>query len=919
MEGRDGAAPQRSRARRDRSDGRRKPSRGSRREKPGGDGGRAAGGGTRGDEGRRRSGGDAGGGSGGGEGVTVNEFLDRQRSMQDRASSSRAEASRQRRLEESFGHEGDPGAGAIVRHDPDRGGGGGGGARVVDAVPADHPSSGIVQSHRTCTLCHRSLPRSQFSERDRYGVSLSIAPGAVCRTCAMTVCAVRLKSMPATEHLLLEYAQRGERMIASGGMNHALLTGPAPRNAGLLEGDPDASNESALVLRRGSDDMEGRELTVFNGEAAAGGNRRGLRERGADVMGMPRDVNDAFDGRHYGTGDGDRPADVADCRYIDALLRMPCYLNLNAFGLFTSSDQASVSMAALEAVRLYGTLGGRYFIPHDCDGNAAPTKKRTKKRGQRAEYETQPEYDPGTNPRGVVCLVLGEGSQPRTAVLASQHYGWTALAVDPDLSEEWDGYHEDIPGFTGISASISDFMDSADETMVEFRQAEVTHLVIVGVQAQSGDGLRLRGKGHISEIRARYDDVPTTLVSVSPVRAAKLVPVGRRAGQCGSKLERDIGYEPNCSYVDEGVFSRCRQVEVWNFHNADDEEGGESDGGGGEYDEGHQDDSYQGRKQAEEEEARGDRRRSRRTSRSPGRRRRGSRRKGRGDDGDEGPLKDVRLKSQGEKDAERRRFLEDRVAEFNRGEYDQVEEDDAIVATADVGNNDIVTYDEEEDEEGSLSTLSTKGTLERLGSSGNYGQLRVVSGIDEEGRIIQDQDHHPQQSEGGGSLDRRERTAAELEEQVVQLSIRLSEMEENSPLYTETADRLNEVQEELRRVRELESDTEGEDDGRRGQDWADAVANDDDGGAVCAATALPDEGEMDQVWEKAMARHGEQKELVDQFDEYYGNGEQKGDEDENDAAAEGPGGGEMPPNWEAIFDPSSGEYYYSNFVTGEFP
>ncbi|EJK67003.1 hypothetical protein THAOC_12015, partial [Thalassiosira oceanica] len=185
----------------------------------------------------------------------------------------------------------------------------------------------------------------------------------------------------------------------------------------------------------------------------------------------------------------------------------------------------------------------------------------------------------------------------------------------------------------------------------------------------------------------------------------------------------------------------------------------------------------------------------------------------------------------------------------------------------------------------------------------------MVSGIDEDGRIIQDQDHHHHHHRSENGLDRRERTAAELEEQVVQLSIRLSEMEESSPLYTETADRLNEVQEELRRVRELESDTEGEDDGRGGQDWADA--DDDGGGAVCASAALPDE----EVWEKAMARHGEQRELVDQLEEYYGDGGQGGGQDENDAAAEGPGGDEMPPNWEAIFDPSSGEYYFSNFVT----
>ena len=57
---------------------------------------------------------------------------------------------------------------------------------IIDTVPSDHPSSSIIQTHRTCTVCHRTLSRSQFSERDRYLVHLSLGPGAVCRTCSMT-------------------------------------------------------------------------------------------------------------------------------------------------------------------------------------------------------------------------------------------------------------------------------------------------------------------------------------------------------------------------------------------------------------------------------------------------------------------------------------------------------------------------------------------------------------------------------------------------------------------------------------------------------------------------------------------------------------------------------------------------------------
>jgi len=112
------------------------------------------------------------------------------------------------------------------------------------------------------------------------------------------------------------------------------------------------------------------------------------------------------------------------------------------------------------------------------------------------------------------------------------------------------------------------------ETMIAYsnpdRDGRVEHLVIIGVQMKH-DQIRLRDHASINDIRARYQDVPTTLISMSPVRKATLVPK-RREGQATSALERDVGYEPNCSYVDEGVFSACRFVEVWNFHNADDDD-----------------------------------------------------------------------------------------------------------------------------------------------------------------------------------------------------------------------------------------------------------------------------------------------------------------------------------------------------------
>ncbi|EED93163.1 predicted protein [Thalassiosira pseudonana CCMP1335] len=360
---------------------------------------------------------------------------------------------------------------------------------AVDTVPSDHPSSTIIQTHRTCALVPVNSPPM-------------MTPNSMMRR---------------------EMVSIGAQSVATGYKS----------------------------------------VGTMGGMSSAG-----------------TDVNTVFSGV---PPEEERPTHIADCKFIDSMLSMPCYPNLNTLGLFTSSRDVSVSMAALEAVRLYGTLGENCFVPHDMNGEKVASRKKCGG-GSIDSINRSGMKDTGVNPKGVICLVIGEGRTPRTAVLASQHYGWTALAIDPNLSEEWDGFHDDIPGFTGYCGSTNDFMDNAvefTETMVEYSNDSVEHLVIIGIQ-MTKDQMRLRGRSDINAIRARYEDVPTTLVSLSPIRKATLAPK-RRTGQCGSKLEKDVGYEPNCSYIDEGVFSACRLVEVWNFHNAEDDE--RSHGESGDYDE----------------------------------------------------------------------------------------------------------------------------------------------------------------------------------------------------------------------------------------------------------------------------------------------------------------------------------------------
>jgi hypothetical protein len=91
----------------------------------------------------------------------------------------------------------------------------------------------------------------------------------------------------------------------------------------------------------------------------------------------------------------------------------------------------------------------------------------------------------------------------------------------------------------------------------------------------------MTGGGRIHEVRSRYGDVPTTIVSLCPVRGTDLAPPGAERRYHANRLQGDLGYAPNCWYVDGGVFSECREVKVWNFHNTDDEDDSDDVDGGG--------------------------------------------------------------------------------------------------------------------------------------------------------------------------------------------------------------------------------------------------------------------------------------------------------------------------------------------------
>jgi len=183
-----------------------------------------------------------------------------------------------------------------------------------------------------------------------------------------------------------------------------------------------------------------------------------------------------------------------------------------------------------------------------------------------------------------------------------------------------------------------------------------------------------------------------------------------------------------------------------------------------------------------------------------------------------------------------------------------------------------IKYDEDEQQQreqdmmmGSFSTLSTKETLERRHSGESNPLVRMPTGGIDGGN-------------GGGDTTRD--------------------------------------QKEIPSSKNKENQDDNDDD----DDYQEEEENN------VAVWSPPDEEVANQVWEKALAKHGEQESLCNQFEEYYDKDGEDAQEDQaqdhqddNQAnIAPGSDGQDgLPPGWEAIHDPSSGDYYYNNWETGE--
>jgi hypothetical protein len=222
-------------------------------------------------------------------------------------------------------------------------------------------------------------------------------------------------------------------------------------------------------------------------------------------------------GRKAESGITRKPNNFGYCNYIDKLFALDCFPDIVASGAFTTAKDVSESMAALQAATFRGTM----------------TRKKD-------------------DQENVLCLSIGDGSTPRSAVLvAFLKRGWRSISIDPALKPEWEGNHASIRDLYGFCGTLEEFVTTR-AVMPPGNYSPPDHIVLLCVHSHA----RFVGSASVANIQALYGGgangaVPMTIVSLPC--CAKFRHVG------------DIGRPPDVQYDDDCVFSACRTVEVWNF------------------------------------------------------------------------------------------------------------------------------------------------------------------------------------------------------------------------------------------------------------------------------------------------------------------------------------------------------------------
>lgn len=155
-----------------------------------------------------------------------------------------------------------------------------------------------------------------------------------------------------------------------------------------------------------------------------------------------------------------------------------------------------------------------------------------------------------------LCLVLGDGRTPRTGIAAAIQYGWSVVAIDEKLDEKWIKPRA-LPRecrFMGFKGNMSNFFSEGLD-LVQLNLCAITtiqELVIVCMEKDGGYSTLkcVKGRSGISNLRAMFNNAPTTIVSISSEENTK---------------ENPFKSKPNEVIVDEDILSNNRLVQVWTF------------------------------------------------------------------------------------------------------------------------------------------------------------------------------------------------------------------------------------------------------------------------------------------------------------------------------------------------------------------
>jgi hypothetical protein len=223
-----------------------------------------------------------------------------------------------------------------------------------------------------------------------------------------------------------------------------------------------------------------------------------------------------------------KPNNFGYCHYVDRLFGMKSFADIVQLQVFQSAKDVSESMAALQGALKHG---GAWL--KEADQN-----------------------------KKVLCLCIGDGATPRTAVLcAFLQTNWVCVSIDPAMRQDWHGDEapKHVKDFVGVQGTLEEFMLDPPTSIQDQTYSSIlllcvhSHARFIGPHCTIAQIRQLLSSNHQQYASADMPSplLPTTVVSLP----------------CCSQFRhvRDIGVPPQVQYEDDGVFSACRRVELWNF------------------------------------------------------------------------------------------------------------------------------------------------------------------------------------------------------------------------------------------------------------------------------------------------------------------------------------------------------------------